>query len=294
MYSTHLKLRSALNEAQACDLAVFFAEDVFACNIFRESEGRDAPWLMEWVTGNAPDTAVFSARLRKAGVRFEEDFQIEQISPDTDWLKLCYQQFPSFTVGPFFIHGSHYDSEVPDGLTGLQIDAATAFGSGEHGTTKTCLQALLDLNAQGVCPWNVLDMGAGSGILGIAAWKLWKTPVLCVDNDPECVRVALRHAEANKIPGGAGGLTCETGDGFKTLLAQKRKPYDLVIANILAVALIEMAPELVAVTDENGLVILSGILHNQAHDAIKAYEAQGLACKKRFESGEWTTLVLRK
>ncbi len=284
-----------LEEAGAQTLAALFAENVFSCNIFREFENRNVPWLIEWITAGPPDIATFMGVLRAENIGADQNnFRTEKISAGTDWLTLCYRQFPPFTVGPFFIYGSHYMGGVPEGLTGLQIDAATAFGSGEHGTTKTCLQALVDLDAQGVCPWNVLDMGAGSGILGIAAWKIWKTPVLCIDNDAEAVRVARHHAALNKVPSGKGGLICETGDGFKTPLVQARKPYDLIIANILAQALIEMAAELAAVIDENGLVILSGVLHDQAQSVIDAYAAQGLTYKKRFESGDWTTLVLRR
>lgn len=284
---------AALDEKRAYALAASFAEKVFACNIFREIENRDDSWIIEWVTESRPDTALFAARLLEYGAR-GNDFKTDEIPADTDWLKLCYRQFPPFTVGPFFIHGSHYEDAVPEGLTGLQIDAATAFGSGEHHTTRTCLQAMLDLNAQGVCPWNVLDMGTGSGILGLAAWKLWKTPVLCVDNDPECIRVAAHHAEANKIPLGKTNLTCEVGEGFKSELTQKRRPFDLVIANIIAPALIEMAQDLAEVTDENGFVILSGILRHQAQDVIESYEARGFSFRKKIESGDWATMVLRK
>jgi ribosomal protein L11 methyltransferase len=294
LYTARIILRTALDDAQALAASAFFGDKVYSCNIFRETEALDASWIIEWVSETPPDFSIIKDGLRELGLETAGDFETAQISKDTDWLQLCYRQFPPFTVGPFFIYGSHYKESVPDGLTGLQIDAATAFGSGEHGTTKTCLEAMLDLNAQGVCPWNVLDMGAGSGILGIAAWKLWKTPVLCVDNDAEAVRVAGHHRDINKVPSGAGGLACETGDGFKTASVQKRKPYDLIIANILAAPLIAFAGELAAVCDENALVILSGMLHSQAEEVLAAYEEHGFENRKKYTSGEWTTLVLRR
>lgn len=175
----------------------------------------------------------------------------------------------------------------------MQIDAATAFGSGEHGTTKGCLLAMLDLKESGVCPWNVLDIGTGSGILGIAAWKLWKTPVLATDNDEEAVRVAARHRDLNQVPDDETGMACVTADGFAADSVQAKKPFDLIIANILAVILREMAHELLACTDKNGFIILSGILNTQAQDVLDVYEPLGFALRNRFDIGEWSTLVLQ-
>lgn len=211
-----------------------------------------------------------------------------------DWLAVSYEQFKPFSVGPFFIYGSHYQDGVPEGLIGLQIDAATAFGSGEHGTTKGCLQAMLDLKGQGACPWNVLDMGTGSGILAIAAWKLWKTPILAVDNEAEAVRVARVHQKSNSVPEGSTEMLCVCGDGFAELTTQKRKPYDLVIANILASALKEMAEDLTAVVDQNGYTILSGILNAQAQGVQERFEPLGFALRKSYCIGDWTTLVMQK
>lgn len=214
--------------------------------------------------------------------------------PDQDWLAVSYEQFKPFSVGPFFIYGSHFEDGAPEGQIGLQIDAATAFGSGEHGTTKGCLQAMLDLKGKGACPWNVLDMGTGSGILAIAAWKLWKTPILAVDNDAEAVRVARLHQKLNSVPEGTTEMSCVCGDGFAEETTQKRKPYDLVIANILASALREMAEDLLSVSDTNGHVILSGILHAQVQSVLDVYLPLGFEERKRYPLGDWTTLVLQK
>lgn len=257
----------------------------------------DGPWEIRFLSENTPDTRVLEEILREAldntaALPEKFDWKTEPL-PDTDWLAHSYRQFPPFSVGPFFIYGSHCEGSVPEGQIGLQIDAATAFGSGEHGTTKGCLQAMLDLKGRGACPWNVLDMGTGSGILAIAAWKLWKTPVLAVDNDPEAVRVARHHQQINNVPEGATEMTCACGDGFNEELTQKRKPYDLVIANILAGTLKEMAPDLKTVSDENGYVILSGILNEQAQSVIECYKRQGLRLKNRIEIGEWSTLTLQ-
>ncbi len=264
-------------------------------SLLRDGSRPKSEWILEWIIEGAPDKITLAANANAAapqGVKIsEKDLEIQEIPPDTDWLAQVYKQFPPFSVGPFFIHGSHYKDKIPETQIDLQIDAATAFGSGEHGTTKGCLTAMLDLKAAGACPWNVLDMGTGSGILGLAAFKLWKTPVLAIDNDPECVRVADVHRVANKVPGDATGFIALHGDGFRTPEVLKRKPFDLIIANILAGPLRDMADDLIGVLDENGYVILSGILNEQADSVIEAYK--NLKLKKHEKIGEWSTLTLQ-
>lgn len=268
--------------------------------IMREDGKPQAPWILSCMTEGIPDAAALTAQLlltmKINGIEdlsfSSHDWSAEEI-PDKNWLEECYRQFPPFSVGDFFVYGSHYDGEKPDDKIHLQIDAATAFGSGEHGTTKGCLLALQDLRDDGVCPWNVLDMGCGSGILAIAAWKLWKTPVLAADNDAECIRVTLRHADFNGIKTSAAALDTACGDGFATQAVQTRKPFDLIIANILAGPLIEMAPALKEVLDVNGYVVLSGMLREQADDVLKVYKNHGMNLKRRYDIDEWSTLVLQ-
>lgn len=257
------------------------------------------PWKIEWIFEKEPDTADLTARLvlqsESHGFALPAlDWTVETIDTDTDWLQMTYRAFPPFAVGPFFIYGSHYEEGVPEGLIPLQIDAATAFGSGEHGTTKGCIQAMLDLKGQGICPWNVLDVGTGSGILALAAWKLWKTPILATDIDEEAVRVAAVHADVNGVSIGGSALSLAAGDGFNIPDLQRKKPYELVIANILAGPLIEMAADLTAVLDKPGYVILSGMLVTQATEVLAAYEACGLKMRERYDIGEWATLVLQR
>lgn len=256
---------------------------------------------MEWYFEDRPDAACLLTRLSiQAGLNdtaqmlaelHNDDFEIDVVMEE-NWLEKVYQKHQPFTVGPFFIYGSHYEEAVPEGQIGLQIDAATAFGSGDHGTTKGCLIAMLDLKAKGQCPWNVLDMGTGSGILSIAAWKLWQTPITAIDIDAESVRVARRYQNINGVQDGQGAMQCEAGDGFAAPLCQSRAPYDLVIANILAGPLKEMAPDLKAVSDENGMVILSGMLQTQAGEVLNVYEDLGFALKDRIDIDKWSTLVL--
>ena len=249
---------------------------------------------MEWIAPAPPDEAAIVAKIRDWNSTIKSSgFLVEKIPDDVDWREKAYRAFPPFSVGPFFIYGSHFENPVPNGQLGLKIDAATAFGSGEHGTTKGCLRAMLDLKGKGACPWNTLDMGSGSGILAIAAWKLWKSPVLAIDNDEEATIVAMRHRDMNAVPSDSKGMLCDTGDGFHAPIVQQKKPFDLIIANILAPTLKEMVADLKTVSDENGYVILSGILTEQAADVFTVYQAIGFELIKREDIGEWSTLTLR-
>lgn len=299
MYKILLDLPAHMSELDVALFGDALADLSSAQAAMRHENNHQSPWVLEWWLEALPDKTEIKSRLALINEiqRFDLPdlcWRIEKVPSDTNWLEECYQQFPPFNVGPFFIYGSHYEKQVPDGLIGLQIDAATAFGSGEHGTTKGCLQAMLDLKGAGQCPWNILDMGTGSGILAVAAWKLWKTPILAVDIDTEAVHVSEKHRDLNDVPAGATQMRCVVGDGFASKDTQDKKPYDLIIANILSSALLEMREELISVLDENGYVILSGILNEQAQSVITAYEQVGLSLKKTYEIGDWTSLVMKK
>jgi len=258
-------------------------------------------WTLEWFFKQKPGEDDLTARiniltqmnnLEDLGIT-AKNWEISEV-PEKNWLEESYKQLQRFSIGPFFIYGAHYEDDNPEGQIGLQIESATAFGSGGHGTTKTCLLAMSGLKEEGLCPWNVLDMGTGSGILAIAAWKLWKTPILAVDIDEEAVKVANRHRKANDVKEGSASLTCIQGDGFQAPIVQERKPYDLITANILAGPLQDMATDLTAVLDEKGHVILSGMLTGKADNVLKTYEALGLKLKQRYDLDEWSTLVLQQ
>ena len=299
MFRASIQLPASLTDIQTATLSESAGDLCVSYCALREENHDQSPWILEWLFEEQADKAVLKARVEIAAelhdIPLPSNLNIEQTEvPERDWLEYSYKKFPPFSVGPFFIYGSHYEESVPDGQMGLQIDAATAFGSGEHGTTRGCLEAMLELNDQGACPWNVLDMGTGSGILAIAAWKLWKTPVLAIDNDAESIRVFERHVKANDVPSGKGNVRGFVNNGFDGDEVSKRGPFDLIIANILPGPLKDMAKDLAAAADENGHVILSGILNEQADDVILVYKLLGLELQKRFDIGEWSTLLLQR
>ncbi len=298
MYTIRVNFDSALANKDAAVLAESLGDIALSSSVFRKDKKDYNDWVVEWLVKDKPEKAVILARLSLQAAAYDikdnsepKNITIEQ-TPDINWLEKTYREFAPFSIGPFFIYGSHYKKEPPKSQIGMQIDATTAFGSGEHETTKGCLQAMLDLKSKGVCPWNILDMGTGSGILAIAAWKLWKSPILAVDNDDESIIVTKRHAKMNGVSLSKSGVWPVCGDGFSTPEVDKQKPYELIIMNILAAPVIEMAPDAARVLDENGYCILSGMLNSQADLVASSYEGLGLEPVKRYDLGEWTTLVL--
>ncbi len=273
------------------------ADLIFSSSLQEKKQGSAVSWHFSFLTEcvDAQDHAKICAQ-RLSGILNKDiasdHLEIEEIM-DQNWLLATYNMFQPFVVGPFFIQGSHSQQPVPSDKINLVIDAATAFGSGEHATTKGCMLALAKLNANGFSPKSILDMGTGSGILAIAAYKLWGVPVIAVDNDPEATEVACRHREMNNVPSGVGGMICKTGDGFKTDAALRYAPYDLVIANILAEPLISMADDLFSLITKQGDIVLSGLLVTQANKVLSAYDDEA-DLADRFDIDDWSTLVLKR
>lgn len=281
LYNIILSLPASLDEGRVASLAPELGERALATSAIREGNVHTADWIVTWLMDGEPDQGELMALL--PGL----PWYVEKVA-DVNWLAHSYRQFQPFSIGAFFIYGSHYDGALPPDKMPLQIDAATAFGSGEHGTTAGCLRALLSLKGEGFAPRTVLDMGTGSGILAIAARRLWDVPVLATDIDEESVIVAARHAQMN----GIDDMTCLAGDGFAVPQVRDGAPYDLIIANILAGPLIAMAADLCAVL--RGKVVLSGMLEEQADEVRSAYEARGCRLVSAFPQAPWTTLLLEK
>ncbi len=209
--------------------------------------------------------------------------QVTQM-PDVNWLKASYQGFPPITIGKYYIYGSHITDTPPADKIALQIDAATAFGTGEHQTTHGCLQALNELSTK---PTRVLDVGCGSGILSMAYAKTFNKPVDAVDIDPESVRVATENARLNGL---SKWMKVWHSNGYDTVTGE----YDLILCNILAKPLIDMAPDLKAHLAPGGIAILSGFLTRQERWVLKAHTDIGLKCVTRYRIKGWGTLVLQK
>ncbi len=210
--------------------------------------------------------------------------------PETDWLEATWKNFPPREIGPFYVFGSHTKSSVPEHLIGLEVNAATAFGSGEHETTTGCLLSLAKLKETHIFS-RPLDMGCGSGILAMAAAKLWDVPVLAVDNDPESVRVTEENARMNHCDDLIISLVSE---GFASHEVTEKGPFDLIVANILAKPLCLMAKDMVKNVKDGGKIILSGLLIRQQEEVTNAYQEAGVRLTDHVHINDWATLVFEK
>ena len=195
------------------------------------------------------------------------------------------------SAGRFFVYGSHDADKIPPGAEALLIEAAMAFGTGHHNTTRGCLLALDRLIDTGWQPRRTADIGAGTAVLAMAAARVWPGTVLASDIDP----VAVDVADANVIANGLDGrVECVEAVGFDHPLIEDAAPYDLVFANILKQPLIDLVPDMARYVAHGGHAILSGILTTQADEVAAAYAAGGLALERRDDFGDWSTLVVKR
>lgn len=255
----------------------YLAEDGFV--VTSREVSRDGPWRLE----------IFGEGERPT---IKGDWQWEEL-PDKDWVAENQRSFRPFQVGPFWVHPSHVADSMPAGLLPLRIDAGLAFGTGTHATTRGCLEMLATLDPAETA--NTVDVGCGSGILAIAAAKLWRRKVIGGDNDAEAVGVAIENAGLNGV---APLCRFATSIGLEAPELSKPAPYDLIIANILASPLMALSGSFAAATRASGRVLLSGLLVEQAGLMLSTYARRGFEFERRIdlETGGawWRTLLLRK
>ena len=211
--------------------------------------------------------------------------------PEVDWVAHVRRELSPVEAGRFFVHGSHDADRVPEGAEALLIEAAMAFGTGHHATTRGCLLALDRLVSEGFQPRRIVDVGCGTAVLAMAAARVFPVIVLAGDIDPQAVDVARANVIANGL---LGRVECVEAVGFDHPLIEGAAPYDLVFANILKQPLIDLVPDMARYVAPGGHAILSGILATQADAVVAAYAAGGLALETREDHGEWTTLVVRR
>lgn len=254
---------------------------------------RNGPWRID-IFGEGDEALVetaIDAAAEALGVDLP-DWRWEEL-PDIDWVAENQRSFRPFAVGPFWVHPSHVPEGRPEGLLPLRIDAGLAFGTGTHATTRGCLEMLATLDPAETA--NAVDVGCGSGILAIAMAKLWKRPVIGGDNDAEAVDVARENAELNGVP-----ELCSffVSSGLQADELAGRAPYDLIVANILAGPLLDLAEIFGASVRPGGRILLSGLLVEQAALIISTYGRRGFVFERRIdlETGGawWRSLILRK
>ena len=221
--------------------------------------------------------------------------EVEHLEDSTDWVTKSQQGLEPIRAGRFFVHTPMHYADRPADTVNLEIDAGLAFGTGQHATTTGCLGALDQLESKGCKFTNVADIGTGTGLLAFAALALWpQARCIATDIDPIAVDVSRDNAAINgvKLGHGQGELLLAVADGMDSAMLTARAPFDLLVANILAGPLIDLAPDFAKALAPGGTVILAGLLDTQAEAVARAYEAQGMTLTDRG-TGEWPVLVLK-
>lgn len=206
-----------------------------------------------------------------------------EILPDTDWVARSLEGLAPVRAGRFLVHGRH-DTQLPPGGLRVEITAGTAFGTGHHATTRGCLIAA-DRLLKRQRPRRILDLGSGTGVLAIAAAKVSRAPALAIDIDPEAVRVTRENARLN----GASALVKAA-----VRLPARGARFDLILANILAGPLVDLAPEVVARLAPGGALVVSGLMVDQERQVAAAYRNRGLHLDRQLRLDDWSVLVFMR
>jgi len=249
--------------------AVLTAEDPFDSNV-----------TIEALYNTLPD-ANFLSELLSLEVRAEALL-------DKDWIRASYEGLPPVRAGRFFVYGSHDQGKVPDGIIAMCVEAGEAFGTGHHETTSLCLKALSQC-ARHKRHSKILDLGCGTGVLAIAAAKLWHECVIATDIDPIAIKTTRANAKINQV---TPYLRTSIADGMEHSLIRAGAPFDLILANILAGPLTKLAPGIAKSLVPKGVVILSGLLGWQENLVLSFYRAQGLILCRILRDGPWSALIL--
>jgi ribosomal protein L11 methyltransferase len=253
-------------------------------------EGPSGRWDITIYFADAPNEATIRELISlAAGEDIARSTRFDTVEPK-DWVRATLDELVPVHAGRFVVHGQHDRAKVTPNKLGIEIEAALAFGTGHHGTTRGCL-LLLDHVLKARRPTRVLDLGTGTGVLAIAAAKALRDQVLASDIDALSVKVAAENARLN----GVGQFVEVTwGNGFAAPKLRQRKPFDLVLANILANPLRQMATAMSRHLAGGARVILSGLLSAQAPAVIAAYRARGLVLERHIRIEGWSSLLLHK
>jgi ribosomal protein L11 methyltransferase len=272
-------------------LAETFFEGEAAIVAFERPDGR---WGVTVHFADAPDqTLVRELVANAAGKTIAKGVTFDTVEAK-DWVKASLADLIPVPAGRFIVHGQHDRARVPPNKLGIEIEAALAFGTGHHGTTRGCL-LLLDHVLKARRPRRALDLGTGTGVLAIAASKALRgqmphDKVLASDIDPSSVKVARENAKLNET-----GIRVRAirATGFSAPQFAQYGPFDLVLANILANPLRQLARPMARHLAPSAHVILSGLLIHQAPAVVAAYRVHGLVPVRHLVIEGWSSLLLR-
>jgi ribosomal protein L11 methyltransferase len=281
----------AIGDETAARRVVDALTDVFydgetAVAAFERPDGR---WDVTAHFADPPDQALVRMLVKNAvGEAVAEGLSFDTLEAK-DWVKASLEDLVPVPAGRFVVHGQHDRTRIAPNKLGIEIEAALAFGTGHHGTTQGCL-LLLDHVLKTRRPRRLLDLGTGTGVLAIAAAKAGHRAVLASDIDPPSVAVARDNARLNGVGNRVHAIRAT---GFSATDFARAGPFDLVLANILANPLRQLARPMTQHLAPSGLVILSGLLTHQARAVIAAYRARGLVPVRHLRIEGWSSLLLR-
>ena len=299
------RLSSDASTAQkiADALAEGFEAEEFATSAFEEAPGR---WSLAIHFRQQPDEAAVRALIASAVGRAAADAVAFETLAPTDWVRKSLEGLAPVEAGRFVVHGAHHRARVRANRIGIEIEAALAFGTGHHGTTRGCLLALdrivkgcrreRDKSVGSTWARNrrrrsvVLDIGTGTGVLAIAAAKALHRPVLASDIDGPSVKVARNNARLNDV---GHFVQVIRAVGFAAPDFARQGLFNLVLANILANPLRQLAGPMAGHLAPSALVILSGLLTPQARGVMAAYRARGLVPLRHLKIEGWSSLLLQ-
>ena len=259
-------------------------------------EARPDAWELNAYFEGKPDAASI-ALIQSMIPSATEVVPLLEVLADEDWVTISQQGQEPVRAGRFYVHSLHNAEPVPSGVVPFVIDASLAFGTGNHATTAGCLAMLDRMKRQGKRFDHIADIGTGTGLLAFAAMHLWpRAYATASDIDPVSVTVARDNATINCVVLGQqqGRLGLCAASGTDHEMIQRRAPYGLVIANILAGPLIELAPALALIMRDGGSLVLAGLLARQTSAVARAYRKQGVHLLEVAESGDWPCLRLVK
>jgi ribosomal protein L11 methyltransferase len=259
-----------------------------------EAEADDPlQWRLDAYFDRKPDKATSAAIRALVPSAAGSKAKAERIA-EADWVTLSQAGLEPLVAGRF--HVATEPGEAPAGKRGFVIPAGRAFGTGHHETTTGCLIALDAMKRAGARVDNMIDLGTGTGLLAFAAMHLWpRCYATATDIDPVSVDVTAENALANGVALGqqSGRLALDIADGTDAETVQRRAPYDLIVANILAAPLIALAPDIAAIAAPGTRLVLAGLLATQAEAVMRTYRRQGFRVTTRRDLGAWTILTLR-
>jgi ribosomal protein L11 methyltransferase len=296
--ATHV-MRLGCDEAVARGIADIIIESfdpaTAAASAFEERPGAsswksEAQWIVEAYFGTPPDEKKVRALIAIVAGNAAAGEALFCTMDERDWVKSSLEELQPVRAGCFLIHGAHRRDAVTPNDIAIEIEAALAFGTGHHGSTRGCL-IMLSLVARKRRPRAILDLGTGSGILAIAAAKLFKRDVYAGDIDPVCVNAARANAKRNGVGSYVHPVLAK---GTAHPLLRQGAPYDLVMANILARPLRDLAPEMAKRTLSGADIILSGLIARDVQGVIAAYRLQPIFMVRWMEVDGWATLLMQR